>query len=213
MGKTATLVLCICAALTLCTAPTHATTLTFEDLQSLAAVANPWYQYGKIAEAPNGYSGFTWTNLWVMDVNTYAYNPCGYRYGAVSGAMVAYNSGATTMSLASPTRITLHSAYLTGAWNNGLIVTALGYRSGVLAYTKTVTVSAFSPTLISYEFANVDTVTWSSSGGTNAGFGGAGQVFVMDNLTYGSVPEPSSILALLCGVCGMGGMVWRRKSA
>lgn len=37
---------------------------------------------------------------------------------------------------------------------------------------------------------------------------------VIDNISlqaYELVPEPSSILALLCGISGVGGMIWRRK--
>jgi len=36
--------------------------------------------------------------------------------------------------------------------------------------------------------------------------------FAIDNLTYdGVIPEPSTVLALLCGVAGMGGLLWRRR--
>ncbi|MCX6345307.1 MAG: PEP-CTERM sorting domain-containing protein [Armatimonadetes bacterium] len=213
MKKAAALLCCIFTVMVLLIPTANAATLTFEDLQSLAAVANPWYSYGKIAQAPNGYGGLNWQNLWVMDVNTYTWSPTsGYRNGAVSGAMVAYNSGGTSLSmLASSTPFTLHSAYLTGAWNNNLTVQAVGYRSNVQIYSKTVTVSALSPTLVSYDFANVDKITWNSWGGTNAGLGGSGNPFAMDNLSYELVPEPSQFLALLCGVGGMGGMVWRRR--
>lgn len=215
MKKAATFLFCIFTVITLHTSPANAVTLTFEDLQSLAAVANPWYSYGKIAQAPNGYGGLNWQNLWVLDVYTFTWSPTsGYRNGVVSGAMVANNSGGTPLSmLALSTPFTLHSAYLTGAWNNGLTVQAVGYRSNVQVYSKTVTVSALSPTMVSYDFANVDKITWSSSGGTNAGLGGSGQLFAMDNLSYDFVPEPSSILSLLCGIGGMGGMMRRRKSA
>lgn len=35
----------------------------------------------------------------------------------------------------------------------------------------------------------------------------------IDNITITTVPEPSSIFALLCGMGGLGGIMWRRKSA
>lgn len=37
------------------------------------------------------------------------------------------------------------------------------------------------------------------------------QGFCVDNMTVTPVPEPSSLLALLCGIGGISGMIWRRK--
>lgn len=36
---------------------------------------------------------------------------------------------------------------------------------------------------------------------------------LVDDVTFSLVPEPSSVITLLCGIGGMGGMIWRRKSA
>ena len=48
---------------------------------------------------------------------------------------------------------------------------------------------------------------------TQIGTGYWGGRTVLDDASLVAVPEPSSILALLSGVCGLGGLAWRRKSA
>jgi len=201
---------CLCGLLA-CAISASAVTVTFEDLKARADADNS-FSDGHWIQVPSSYDGLGWSNFWVSDAATCAWNPCGYRYGEASGTMVAYNAGATPAWLdAISGSITLHSAYLTGAWNDGLNVQIKGYRSGVLLYNTTVNVSAFHPTLVSLNYNGVDDVMFSSWGGTNAGFGGSGEVFVMDNLSYDVyVPEPTSILALLCGIGSLAGIARRR---
>ena len=174
-----------------CTVPVQAVTLDFEGIGSYVPI-------------PNGYGMLNWQNFWVVDPVREGLVPSGYVNGIVSGTHVAYNAFADPASILQTTSpIVLHSTYLTGAWNNGLSIRADGYLGGILKYTKTVTVSAFDHTLVSYEFINVDRVQWTSWGGVNAGFGGSGTHFAMDDLSYDAVPEPSSLLALAIGAGGL----------
>ena len=186
-----------------CTVPVQAVTLDFEGLGSNVYI-------------PNGYGALNWTNFGVLDPVLDGAVPSGYVNGIISGTHVALNAYADPASVLQTTSpIVLHSAYLTGAWNDGLNVRADGYLGGILTYTKTVTVSAFHPTLVSYEFGNVDRVQWTSWGGVDAGFpNGSGTHFAMDDLSYDAVPEPSSLLALGTGLMGFASLIGgkRRKA-
>ncbi len=197
---------CLLVITCVCTPRAYAITLTFEGLIPAGAY------YAPIA---NGYGGLNWENFRVLDTSTYTPFPSGYYYGTVSGTNVAYNSWAdpaSIMTINSDVPILVHSAYLTGAWHDGLYIKAEGYLGNVLKYTKTVTVSAYFPTLVSYEFGNVDEVVWSSWGGTPAPeYSRSGTQFAMDDLNYDFAPEPSSLLALLSGIGGLGGLVWRKR--
>ena len=185
--------------------PAHAVTLTFEDLKSICNTTPFEYGYYNTV-IQNGYGGLNWSNFMAIDAPQ-AYPVSGYTNGRVSGDIVIYNGWADPASVLQTTApIVLHSAYLTGAWDDGLRVKADGYLGGVLKYTKTVTLSYYQPTFVNYGFNNVDRIEWSSLGGTH---------FAMDNLSYdiAPVPEPSSILTLLCGIGTLGGLVLRRRSA
>ena len=186
-----------------CTVPVQAVTLDFEGIGSYVPI-------------PNGYGMLNWQNFWVVDPVREGLVPSGYVNGIVSGTHVAYNAFADPASILQTTSpIVLHSTYLTGAWNNGLSIRADGYLGGILKYTKTVTVSAFDHTLVSYEFINVDRVQWTSWGGVDAGFpNGSGTHFAMDDLSYDAVPEPSSLLALGTGLMGFASLIGgkRRKA-
>ncbi len=61
----------------------------------------------------------------------------------------------------------------------------------------------------------VDQLTFSSAGGTSAGFGGGGTHFAMDNFTYNEVlspvPEPETYAMLAVGLGLMGAFARRRK--
>jgi hypothetical protein len=203
----------------MCAVPVLSDTLTFEDLGGACSAPDPYnpgyYSYHRSLQ--NGYDGFDWSNFEAMYATGYSYRnefgESGFINGLVSGQVDIVNwypETSAVMQNSSP--FALHSAYLTGALKDGVVVTAQGYLHGELHYTTTVTVSAYHPTFVSYEFADVDRVVWTSSGGTDAGFGGFGSQFVMDDLIYEVVPEPSCILALLGSIGGMGGLaILRRK--
>jgi len=60
-----------------------------------------------------------------------------------------------------------------------------------------------------YTLASSDRVIF----GDSASYSNAAGDISSFSYTYSSVPEPSSILALLCGMGGFGGMIWKRRSA
>jgi hypothetical protein len=156
--------------------------INFDDLTTSSA-----------ALISNGYQGFDWNNFAVLNTtaeyNSYGTN--GYTNGTISAPNVAANDH-DPASMSSTTPFTFNSAYFTGAWNNGLNITVMGLRNGLTEDTTTFTVSSTAPTLETFNWANIDELDFSASGGTSAGYSGAGEYFAMDNMTLnGPVPAPA----------------------
>jgi len=148
------------------------------------------------AQIPNSYAGLQWSNFYVLNALTEnsVYGDDGYVNGMVSSPNVAYNSFGTNASISiSSGSFNLNSAYLAGAWNDGLQVQAEGFVGNTLTYNNTYTVNSLGPTLINFDYLGVDEVMFISFGGTPHGYpsNGSGTHFVMDNLSVTLVPEPS----------------------
>lgn len=138
---------------------------------------NPLY----LGDVSDNYNGFTWNNLGVEDgitsVNT------GYYVGTISPNNVCYNEFGNPGSMTSSAPFNFYSAYLTGAWNDGLQVEVQGYTSGVLLYDNTYTLSSTSPIPIAFNYLGVDEVDFNSFGGThNPNYVYYGEQFLMDNV-------------------------------
>jgi hypothetical protein len=166
----------------------------------------------------NGYEGFQWDNFYALNGASNNYNPSGYMNGVVSPENVAYNGfgDPATLSATGPDVFTFNSVYLTAAWNDGLIIAIDGYQGSVLVYSQTVTVDTHGPTLFNFNYANIDRLTFSSSGGTpNPAYTiFPGYQFVMDDLSINAVPEPSSVIsAAFAAAAGLGCAVRRRCAA
>lgn len=181
-------------AIAACAAPASAgpITLGFDDLVDLQT------------PIPDGYGGLNWQNMWVVNGDTAGTS--GYLNGMVSPDNVAYNNRGNEASVNGPGSFTFDSAYFTAAWNDGLTVTIGGYSGGTKLNETAFTVDTAAPTLVTLNWAGLDELTFDSSGGTNAGLGGNGTQFVIDDFTYElggtvAVPEPYSIV--LCGVTGI----------
>jgi MYXO-CTERM domain-containing protein len=178
----------------------RATVLDFEGLPLWST------DEGLLAEIPNGYGGFQWDPFFfVMDAATYFVNPSGYLNGLVSGKNVAYNAFVNDVSfwVASGT-FALKGLYLTAAWNDGLNVDITGYLGNSAVHTATVVVNANAPTHVLLNWSGVDKVEFHSYGGVNAGYGGYGTQFALDDLDVevkgAPVPEPFTV------ALGLGGL-------
>ncbi|MCP5075036.1 MAG: hypothetical protein GY947_17315 [Rhodobacteraceae bacterium] len=88
----------------------------------------------------------------------------------------------------------LESAYMTGAWNDGMTVTVTGYTTGTDTYgqpifveigSQSFTVGTSGAIFAEFDdaiFDSVVMVNFSTSGGTNAGLGGTGTQLVLDDI-------------------------------
>jgi hypothetical protein len=162
---------------------------------------------------PQQYGGanFSWSNFYYINSAEFNANngsPSGFGFGTVSAPAVAYNFNGTAATLSSTSPFNLISGYFTGAWNDNLMLNVQATTGG---YNVNQALSATAPTLVTFNFFGVTSVTFMSSGGTkHAGFNGNGTQFVMDNLDLSllgsSIPEPSPLAlgALAAALAGAG---------
>jgi hypothetical protein len=165
-------------ALTMACSQARALVITFDDLVGSGPV-------------PGGYAGLNWNNFHYLD--GVHYSASGYQNGVVSPDNVAYNAWANpaSMSISSSASFSLDSAYLTAAWNDGLIVDVVGKLNGSSVYNSSFTINTSGPMFADFGGVLVDDVTFTSYGGTAHGYNGEGAHFAMDNLTIDSIPEPA----------------------
>lgn len=184
----------------------QAATLSFDELP-------PDNGYGNIIS--NDYGGLKWDNFYSVNGSTYYSPNLGYTNGRVSGQNVAFNGfeKPSTVSIGSGT-FDFNNVYLTAAWNNGLTILVEGFLGGLSKYSKTVIVDTTAPTLFNFDFLGIDSLKFSSSGGTDAGLGVGQTHFAMDNFTYNetkSVPEPLTIAGTV--LAGGMGLLMKKKQA
>ncbi|MDD4881070.1 MAG: PEP-CTERM sorting domain-containing protein [Gallionellaceae bacterium] len=183
---------------------TGTTTLTFDDIFS----ADPWVPDDAVADLAPVYGGLQWDSriklinqdyyLGTGDTN---YSGAGYHTGVVSGDWAIYNIDASAVSFYDTAAFTFMSADVTRATSDGS-VSFYGYRNGVQTESMVVNATTSGPTLVNFNWTNVDKVTFSSDGSDA----------VLDNITVSAVPEPETYAMLMAGLGMMGFVARRRRS-
>jgi VPDSG-CTERM motif len=178
-------------------------TITFDDLPSSGT------------SVPNGYAGMNWNNFGYINGPTEGF---GYANGTVSSPNVGYNEFGTPASfMSASTPFDLTSAYITGAWNDGLNVEVIGFNGVTTEYDNTYTVNTSGPSHITFNYDDITSVEFVSSGGTenpNYVSGGHGTQFAIDNIAINggspggggsSVPDGGTTTMMLGGaLAGLG---------
>jgi hypothetical protein len=181
-----------------------ATVVTFDDLSETAS--------GSFIA--NGYQGLDWSNVLalngILSPNNYPRITNGTYYGVVSPSNVAL--AYSTAEIDSPNAsFNFLGAYLTGRWNSNLNIEVQGFRDTNLVYDQTVVASATNATLFTFNFLDIDQLTFNSSGG-QAAFGIPDPTaFVMDNFTFEFIPEPSSFLLAAFGAVSLVAVLRRKR--
>ena len=164
------------------------TVLTFDDLTAST---------GFTQLSGTNYGDLNWSSDFYT-LYTPGYTTSGYQTGTVSGDYAALNGFASDVSI-SDGFFNFVGAYFTAAWNNGLNIRIQGLSGGSVLYDQTIVVDTTAPFWFDANFTGIDSLTFSSSGGTSAGFSGSGTHFVMDNFTYTQVPTPATLFLMALG--------------
>jgi len=185
--------------------------LVLSGIATFASAASVTFENGvSDGQVLNAFGGLNWSGFSVLDTS---YLPVsGLKVAATSGSFIAFNKGGKVGTISSATPFSLVGADLTAGWRDGLSLTVVGKLSGVIVSSATYTLSATAPTHINFGLGNVDSVSFTSFGGTPySGYAGSQTTFGLDTLTIAAaVPEPETYAMLLAGL-GLMGAVARRR--
>ncbi len=212
----------LCAALLCLALPGVAapTVLTFEGIST-----------DPIADIPDGYGGLVWHDVGgptdnpfrIIDGATAFPAGSGYENGTVSPDYVAFNPSFAAATVRDFERFDFTGAYITAAWTEGLEVTVLGRRGGLLVASQTVVVDAFAPVVptdfVTFNFLDIDRLEFTSAcpvttcSTVDVGTPNSGLQFAMDNFTFevSSAPEPQLPLLLALGGVALAGSRLRAR--
>ena len=175
--------------------PLETVTINFDDLRP------PYSGYSLTGPIPATYQGFEWYGFWCLNTSYGDWSGWGYGAGVVSGRNIAYNRAGNNLTVFSRSLpFDFNSAYLTSALLDTMQVEVRGFVDGILTYDNIYTVEKAAPTLIAFDYREVQRVEfWLDN------------IFVIDDLVV-TIPEPSitSLLALWGLLAGLPGVARSR---
>jgi hypothetical protein len=189
------------------TAPAHATTINFDDITDSVP-------FPDATAIPNGYQGLNWNNFYVDNTQLPSVVPSGYKNGVVLSPNVALNGFGTPASFSAVTPFSFTGRDFTAAWYDNLSVTLTGSLGGVQKYNDTLALNTSSPLFVGLNWTDIDTVTLSSTGGTDHGFSDPsihGTQVVLDNLQVSAAPLPAALPIFGAGLLALGAFGWRKS--
>ncbi|MCA1596587.1 MAG: hypothetical protein LC772_09220 [Chloroflexi bacterium] len=131
----------------------RADVLTFEDLSTSIGTR-------LTMPLPTNYHGFTWSSsAWVDSGHSKPFSGTGYDVGT-DGNISLFTRGAQTISMQQGSTFTFNGAYITSAFQPTENVVVQGLRNGVIVDTQTITVNDKQATWFSFNFQNVDAVSF-----------------------------------------------------
>ena len=156
--------------------------LTFEDAVAVGAQGT-YVAFESMLDGSTGYGGFTWTNAVAYQRHATSIN--GYTICTGASAKGAYSNFAQPITISRSGRWILHDFACTAAWRTNLSVRITGTRSGVVVYDQTHFLGApVARTRLNLNFANIDSVTITPSGGLYYGYSGDGPHLAIDDLHW-----------------------------
>ncbi|MDO8450740.1 MAG: PEP-CTERM sorting domain-containing protein [Rhodoferax sp.] len=191
----------LCGALLALPNFARASVIDFEDLNFDHATDFP--------SVPDGYRGFSWNGVRVLDPAAYA---GGVYFAVLGGGIVSGTNVATNpplgMTISSGSPFDFVGAYLTSGEIFDVVIEVLGSKEGIPLYSQSYLLPVGPAGYYSFGFAGVDSLFFS------AGFGGGAILgrFAMDDFTFVKpVPEPETYALVLAGL-GILASVTRRKN-
>jgi hypothetical protein len=186
----------VLALLGLIALPAGATVLDFDDLSDDG--------YGTAYPMPDGYGGFNWSYYFGW-IGKEEWVPSGYN-NVIEGTAGVNNKFESDVSM-DDGLFHFNGVKLGAGWNDGLNIDITGLRDGQEIYSTTVTTDVYGGDF-DFGWLNIDELRFSSYGGSNHGYGGAGDHFVMDNFDFTVAPGLPAVALL--GAAPLVGAVIRR---
>lgn len=179
---------------------------------AIAARASTLITFDELSETgsgsflANGYQGLNWINVLCVNAILYPRNwpfqTNGVYYGMASASNVVMTLGGGEIDSVGADFDFL-SASLTAGVSSNLNIELQGFNGAGLLYDTNVVANATSSTLFTFNYTNIDRLAIS--------IGQQDDAVVMDNLTIGLVPEPSTVLLAALGALSLCALLKRRR--